>query len=302
MKALFYTTSSNECKNHVQAWNSFGESTHLTYKAHGIRNDWQMLEAAQDLKPDVVFWIGADQAPGNPRVETFRKVREIAPLVNLCSDAMDKPWHHFLKLYAKRECFDLQVSIDGAIDSPVDLATLTPIDPRPFSGNVVRDIRCGFSGTVGRWNSRSELVNALEWFGGLTVRKREEHDGYDDHVRFLKRCQMLLNISYTGTGHAHHIKGRVLEAGWAGCVLLESKGSPIHKWFPEDCYIIYDGPKEAAAIIAELDDVTIQNTAKRLNEEVQNRFTPNIIYEMIVEKAKLCGYSRVGADPIILHG
>ena len=72
MKALFYTTDSNECKNHVQAWNSFSESTHLTYNLHGICNDWQMVEAARDLKTDVIFWIGAHKAPGNPKINTFR--------------------------------------------------------------------------------------------------------------------------------------------------------------------------------------------------------------------------------------
>ncbi len=286
MKALFYTTQTVDCANHVRAWDScFPTAEHLTYNPHGVRNDWQMREAAIKLKPDVVFWIGAHQAPGNPLCETFKAVRDIAPLVNLCCDAADAPWHHFLHLYEKRGCFDLQVSIDGALKAPVDLATLTPIDPTAFAARPGRDIRCGFSGTVGRWNSRSEVVNALMWFGGLTVRPRIEGDSYDHHGHFLTRCAMLLNFSHTGTGRRHHMKGRVLEAGWAGCALLESKGSPIGEWFPEDCYITYVDPRDAAKLISNLPDETIKHMAARLAKEVRARYSAKRIYSEIMERA-----------------
>src|SRR3990167_5695811 len=205
-------------------------------------------------------------------MESLQLLRKIAPVISLCSVAADKPWHTVLDVYRKQECFDLQVSIDGAHGSPVDLVTLTPVDAGPFSGpNPERDIHCGFSGTVGRWNSRSELVNALVWFGGLTVRARQGSERYEDHVQFLRRCQMVMNISFTGTGHNHHIKGRVLEAGWAGCCLLEMEESPIAEWFPEGCWISYRDPKEAAEIIATVDDETIRNCAKKLSDVVRRK-------------------------------
>ena len=285
MKALFYTTQTVDCANHVRAWNSFSPSHHVAFDHHTLRNDWQLLEAAQKFKPDVIFYIGAHEAPGNPKPATFQAARKFAPLVNLCSDAVDRPWHGVLREYARRGCFDLQVAIDGAKGAPVDFSTLTPVDPRPFTVSVKRDIRCGFSGTVGRWNARSEIVLALSWFGGLSIRDRSKEDGgYEDHVNFLKRCRMLLNISYSGTGHAHHIKGRVLEAGWAGCALLESEGSPIGEWFPSDCYITYRHPKDAAQIIADLPDAEIDRMAQRLSEEVRRRFSPELIYGSILNK------------------
>ena len=289
MKALFYTTQTVDCANHVRAWNScFPAAEHMTYNHIGIRNDHLMLEAARNMRPDVVFWIGAHMGSGNPRSETFKKVRDIAPLVNLCSDAGDWPWHEVLRIYKKRGCFDLQVSIDGAKSAPVDLATLTPIDDVPFSAlkNLKnRDIRCGFSGTVGRWNSRSEVVLALEWFGNLTVRRRVDEDNYEEHVQFLSRCQMLLNFSHTGTGQRHHVKGRVLEAGWSGCALLESKGSPVWHWFPADCYIMYGNPKEAAQIISDMGAKQIHEMAANLAYQVRQRYTAKQIYTEILEQA-----------------
>lgn len=282
MKALFITTQTADCENHVSAWDSLGEAAeHLTFNHHAIRNDWRFLERARELKPEIIFYIGAYKAPGNPRPETFRELRALAPVVLICSDATDRPWHPVLAGYRTRGCFDLTVGIDGGLGAPVDLATLTPVDPRPFEGDCARDVRCGFSGSVGRWNARSETVLALKWFGGLTVRSRE--GAYEDHVRFMKRCQMVLNISFTGSQHAHHIKGRVIEAGFAGCALLESEGSPIGDWFPDDCYITWKDPIDAAQLIASVNDEAIEKAAKRLAEEVRRRYTAKTIYGEILD-------------------
>ena len=63
---------------------------------------------------------------------------------------------------------------------------------------------------------------------------------------------MVLNTSWTGSDR-HHIKGRVLEAGWAGCALLEQAESPIAKWFPRIVILLGDA-KEAAEIIKNASD------------------------------------------------
>lgn len=288
MRAIFLTTNTNEVLGHVRAWESaFGPVKHVTFNHQGIRNDHLLIDAAAAEKPEVIFYIGAVKGTGNPRAETYRELRTIAPLVNLCSDAADKPWHGVLAAYANHKCFDLQVSLDGGRPTAIDISMLTPVDPRPYEGlGPERDIRCGFSGGVGHHNQRAEIVRALECPGGLTVRERSQSN-YEDHVLFIRRCRMILNTSFTGTGQAHHIKGRVLEAGWAGCALLESEGSPICNWFPPDCYLIYRDPKEAAEMIRDLDDETIERTAKRLAEEVRARYTAKTIYGEILRKIGL---------------
>ena len=286
MKALFLTTQTADCINHVRAWETvFGEATQVKFNHEGIRNDHVLLDAARAIKPDVIFYIGATKGSGNPRIETHLALREIAPCINLCSDAADRPWHHVLEGYARTRCFDLQVAIDGAAEAPVDFITLTPVDPRPFMIESEKDIRFGFSGSVGRWNGRSEIVKALEWFGGLTVRHRESGDNYRDHARFLRRCRLILNVSLTGSGHRHHVKGRVLEAGWAGCALLESEDSLIGNWFPSDCYLTYRNPVEAAEIARDIDEATLNHLSQRLAEEVRGRFHPKLIYTEILKRA-----------------
>ena len=288
MKALFVTTKTVDCLNHVRAWDSWAaKSVHTTFDPGAIRNDWRAVEVARETKPDVIFYIGAFSGIGNPRIATFQELRQIAPLINLCSDAGDRPWHNVLRDYKRKGCFDLQVAIDGARDAPVDLATLTPVDPAPFSFRGTRDIRCGFSGTVGIWNPRSEVVNALLWFSDLTVRKTSTaENSYYDHARFLGRCEMLLNVSNTGTGQANHIKGRVMEAGMAGCALLEDANSPIGDWFPDDCFLRYQNPKDAADIIESAPSDLIENTAMRLTEEIKARYMPKHIYGEILDHVR----------------
>lgn len=293
MKAVFLTTKTADCINHVSAWESvFGKAEQVTFNHEGIRNDHVLIDAAKAIKPDVIFYIGAMKGLGNPRPETYQELRLVAPMVNFCSDSADKPWHPVLATYARMRCFDLQVGIDGPFDAPVDLSTLTPVDPRPFDIDVEKDIRFGFSGSVGKWNGRSEIVKSLEWFCGLNVLHREGTP-YIDHARFLRRCQIVLNISLTGSGLKHHIKGRVLEAGWAGCALLESEGSPIGNWFPSDCYMIYRNPKEAADMVRDIDDATIDRYAKRLSEEVRTRYHPKMIYMEILKRAMGSGRGSI---------
>ena len=290
-RALFVTTETVDCVNHVHAWVSvFGDAIHWTYEHNGnnirnIRNDWQALDIAQREKPDVIFYIGACDAPGNPTPDVLKDLNNIAPLINFCSDAADGPWHKEMVKYAKHSCFSLQVGIDGNSESCADFNTLTPVDARMFTsiGVSKRDIRCGFSGTVGRWNPRSEVILALKWFGGLVVRDRAGPGSYQDHLDFMGRCQMVVNVSNTGTGNRHHIKGRVLECGYAGCCLLESEGSPIGDWFPDDCYFLYKDPPEAAHLIATLQDDQIRYAAKRLAEEVRTKYTARHIFSQILD-------------------
>ena len=283
MKALFITTNTPDCSNHVAAWESaYGPAERYIFHLKGISVDHKILEVVQHAAPDVIFYIGPFQGLSAPSVKTHKALREIAPTINLCSDAADKPWHGPLELYRHHGCFDLQASLDGAKPNGIDVATLTPVDPRPFDVDLKRNIRCGFSGSKGRWNARSEVIKSLIWFGGLIPREDgDELDhgiSYRDHAKFLKRCRMTINVSNTGSGRLHHIKGRVLEAGYAGCALLESEGSPIAAWFPEDCYQLYRDPPHAADLIKSLDDETIDRMASRLHEEVTTRYSAKTIY------------------------
>lgn len=288
MKALFITPHGPESNLIVSAWNSWNEpASHERFNVRGEPDDKSILRVAKETAPDVIFYVGGNIGKGLPSYETFRKLRTIAPSIHLCWDATDDPWHATLSAYKKEECFNLQVAMDGGTDSPVDMATLTPIDPQPYShSSSVRYIRCAFAGqnvaypmfeeVHPRWNILIPLVER-----GL-VEFRERSDGpYIDYADYIKKCQILLNISHTGSGKAHHVKLRVVEAGFAGCALLEMKQAPTCDWIPEELLFLYTDIEEAAEIIQSAE---IGNKAAALGAYVRENYNPQRIYESILAR------------------
>ena len=289
MRCLFLTTLSNDTDSLVNAWNSFNDepAARLRFAYNGIRNDHQMLEAADAHKPAVIFYIGACAGLGEPSIHTFRALRGKARLINLICDAADWPWHNTILKFRQSECFDLHVALDGNPTAPADLVTVTPVDPLHFGGLAFpRDIRCGFSGTA-FGGLRGNILGPLYEAKAVTFRGRDFVAGYGDHVDFMRRCRMLINTSWTGTGKHHQIKGRVIEAGHAGCCLLEYADSPIGSWFTPDSYLIYRTVDEAKAIIAEVPEDDIAARAALFQRQVLARFTARHVYCEMLERVGL---------------
>ena len=286
MKALFITTNTNDTHNHIDAWDYVSETKALRVYFNylcGLGNDAYIMHKAREAgEVDVIFYIGANRGAGLPSFDTLRELRKIAPLINIISDAADPPWHMIIDRYRKEECFDLQVGIDGEPKSPVDLVTLTPVDGRAFdSVKVTRDIYCGFSGNVS--GKRGQVLSAVG--GRCFVRLRG--DDYLDHIKFLKRCQMILNVSYTGSGHRFHIKGRVTEAGYAGAALLEQIVSPIKHWFPAAAYIPYRGVENLIELIDTVRTETITESARLLSKIVREKYNAAAIYGSMLDAIHL---------------
>lgn len=288
MKALFITPPI-EAHELVSAWNSWNEpATHKTFNVWDEPDDESILQIVRDTTPDVIFYVGGNAGKGLPSFETFRDLRNLAPLIHLCWDATDVAWHATLAEYKKYECFNLQVAMDGGTDSPVDMATLTPCDPRPYERNSdVRNIRCAFAGQNvnrafnpidqhPRWNILMPLVKMK-----LVKFRRRGAGPYSDYVAYIKSCQILLNISHTGSGRSHHVKVRVIEAGLAGCALLEMRQAPTHKWIPKELLFQYRNIKEAAEIIRSAE---IEDKASALSTYVRENYSPQRIYESILAR------------------
>lgn len=296
IKAFFVTTRTGDCSNHFSAWeHAYGKASRITHTPNGAKNDIAIIKEAKSLKPDVIFYIGAADGPGIPDVQTFHELKGIAPLVNMCSDAVDEGWHATLSKYRSAGCFDLHVSIDGANNSYIDHSTVTPINPEFFGGpSVLRDMRCGFSGSYGSRNVfdyknqgsayRGRIVYRLEKLGLLNVRKRSALGKYEDHISFMRRCRIMLNVSLSGSGVDHQIKGRAIEAGWAGCALLESIGSPAINRFPKGSVIPFSTEAEAIDIVRNISDSEIDSSAQMLHAHVRDRYNPKSIYGEILKK------------------
>lgn len=291
--ALFVTTATSEPCVNVNAWEqSMGKADHIVFDINGTPNDIAILEFAKELKPDVILYTGGIDGLGLPSEQTFRDLRKITKSVMLQGDFADPPFHPVLERYKDQDCFDLYVAMDGVLDSPVDLVTLTPVELKPYEGDLERTIRCGFTGNhVNR--ERYDLL--LDMFGtedirsavlhkipSLVLRERDLTGVYEDYVDFMKTCEMMVNTSLAGSGLVDHVKGRVLEAAFAGCALLETAGSPTKDWFPPELFYSYDSPSDAERIIQEADDVT--ERAEAFSKYAYDHYTPEIIYNKIVDK------------------
>ena len=340
MRALFVTSRTSDVDSLVRAWDCWqpGKSTRVMFSHMGEPRDEEILAVARKMSPDIIFYIGANEGSGIPTVKTFLALQKLAPLINLCCDAGDPPWHKPLKYYKAVGCFDLHVTLDGCRNAPVDLVTVTPVDPRPYARSMPRTVHCGFSGGVSSkerkifrvsfpnrkvpkvvkarpinalpsWSPlykrsgltvegdpepntvRDEAIWDLESTKGvITVRRRGEAAPYSEHAKFMLSCQVTINMSSSGSGVVHQIKGRVLEAGWAGCALLESVGSPIADWLPENSYFLYDDVSHVKRLLKTLTTEQIEESAAVLSQYVRANYHPRQIYGEILD---LCGLSPV---------
>ncbi len=298
MKAVFVTTFPNDVANVVAAWDCWNEvkSERIIFSRPPVRPDFResidrdtdILRRVETALPDVIFYIGA---AGGGRmyqlgIETLQVLRGIAPSINLIFDGGDKPWHALIEEYRRHKCFDLQVTIDGCLDSPVDFVTIAPVDTRLFAGeDSVKDIFCGISGNIGPSDQRSKIINPLIQTGLVKMRMRDVvGEGFPEHVAFMRRCQMIINTSYAGSGKGHHVKQRVLETGFAGAALLECVAAPTHYWIPPTHFFTYENSEHASKVIKSLGAEEVAEKGRMLQEHVKAHYTPQQVYGAMLDR------------------
>lgn len=280
MKAVFATTQTNDVDKLVGAWDCWSPEPSVRI-IHDLYRpvDWDaQIRDIRAQNPDVIFYIGACSAAGCPRVHHLQEISKIAPFINMVCDGGDPPWHAPMEEYKRCHCFARQVNIDGNKVHPGDMTTLTPIDLRPFGGpEVERDIRLGWAGNI-HSGHRVQLVEHMKGSCGLQSRPRDEAP-YADYVNYLRRCKVVLNSSISGTPPNRHVKGRILEAAFAGAAVLEMAASPTHEWFPESAGILYyHNAEHATGIMQNIDDAEIAQRAEALRDYALAHYHPKMIY------------------------
>ena len=316
MKAVFITTFPNDVTNVIAAWDCWQDvratriifdepEPHLKKQPSDAKrwrlkpiNSREILYQADRSKPGVIFYIGSNGGR-SPDIETLRSLRDIAPSINMCFDGGDKPWHDLLRKYRANECFDLQVTIDGRLDCPVDLVTTAPVNTSFFGGeDSEKDISCGISGNLMPGDKRSEIINPLVEEGLVEMRLREVvKDGYPEHVAFMRRCRMIINTSYCGSGKTHHVKQRVFETGFAGAALLEDAAAPTHHWIPSTHFFTYETSEHAGEIIKSLSTGEVAEKAGVLQEHIVDQQEPTEVSDEVLNEMRTCIHSMM---PLIL--
>ncbi len=288
MKVFFILPNVQEGNTAIDAWDSFSPepAARMIIDFNGNPVDVKLINNVRKVNPKVIFYVGASVASAVPRLKTFKFLRTIAPLINICHDAFDPSWFETLLIW--RDYFDLQVSIDGGSETPgIDMGTLTPFSPLPYKGkDIKRDITCGFAGqNSGPGHPRRDWLDPLVDKKLISHRPRDT-ETYEDYANFLLRCRMVINFSQSGN-NVHHVKGRVIETALAGGVLLEMDEAPTRNWIPEDYIYFYKDLDEAAEIIKGKAFSEWEEKAMGYQSYVKEHYNPEKIYGEMLERIGL---------------
>ncbi len=292
MKAVFVTTEPNDVANVIAAWDFWNvKSTRITFDYREPIDGDDIVERASAVRPDVIFYIGGCGGFIHlPSFKTLRELREVSPSINLIFDGGDEPWHEMIEDYRRAKCFDLQVNIDGRKDCPADLNTTAPVNTSFFDGKgPEKDIFCGISGNISEGDKRTNIIKPLLAKGLIKMRLRDQvGDGYPEHVAFMRRCQMIINTSFTGSGKTHHVKQRVFETGFAGAALLEDIESPTYHWIPSEYFFTYEDARfshrSPSAVIRGLNTGEVAEKAGLLQGYVRAHYTPQQVYGGMLDR------------------
>jgi hypothetical protein len=257
----------------------------------------EIVELAKTLRPDFIVFIGALEPYHTRPVlqpDVLRRLRDVAPSIHMCNDAADDPWWPKLEEYDRKACFDVQVSIDGSVHNPIasfanGLLTLTPTDHRPFVPKPWGDrgVGCGFVGGIGH-SQRFDAISGLRASGHLTFFEGPADRSYDEFARTMCDIKVMPNFPYTGTARFLHVKGRVVEAGFAGCLVVELRGAPTANWFTKGVeYLEYGSIDELRAIIADVDAEPdmFSEMAARFHDRVVAEHHPVVFWRKVLDKA-----------------
>lgn len=296
MKIVFLSSSSNETTKYAQGLGAlgWGKLELMRYDTPGA-TDQSTYRQVKAAAPDVIIYVGSRWGPQVSTHILARMNNEIAPTVHFCSDAADPPWWDLLRQYHMAGAFRLQVAIDGNHNWPLaesQMTALTPVDPiyfRHVNRHAVRPIIGGYAGNPGAQGSpRRMFLEIVHSSGLVTMRLRDdEPESYHQYCDFLTATRISINIPYTGSGAAAHVKGRVVESGLAGCLLLELKDSPVSQWFePGVDYLEFRNDVEALDIIRAYrnNPEGSQGYGDRLREKVLARHTPQAFWLEIMER------------------
>lgn len=282
------------------------EPNYYWYDKHSSPPDQGMLSVVDQLRPDIVLYISQAGGPWCASPDTFRRIRDKAPLAHLCLDAFDIGFDPLLTEYREKGCFTFTVACDGGAHNPanVDWIGFHPVDPRPYAKQKPVLERPILLGTCGGfpYGLRKEVFDRLVKNCGMVVKPREEvYGSYQRYANFLMQCQIVLDCALSAGGHngqgpyARTLKTRAVEVGLAGACLLELRGSALKNKAREGWdFMTYETAKEAEELVQHILDISRmpivdyfhrQDAGRRLQTIVHEKMNPEIFWNTVFERA-----------------
>lgn len=248
--------------------------------------DHRIAQAIRQHQPDVVVWSGVCGGESMPSGHFLRSLRDHCRSAMICWDAGHKDWHPYLEEYKKHDTFDLVAAADGSFDWPrrkQDLPALCPINPGWYDGaSNDRQIDLGFCGSYDSDSARGRILAELS--NHATVLRRTGEPGpYRDYADFMLQCRATVNVAHSAGDGPMHVKARCVEAAWAGCMLFESKGSPLSKWFLSGRdYREYENAAEVAELVRDEDFTDYAEGYSNALREAMQQYHPQHFWEKVM--------------------
>ena len=293
MKIGLLKTYTDDTRNYWATLPSLGHEVtpmpydHLPHDRHN-----EVIAAISELKPDLLIFIGAvESSHGRPilRVDSLKKLADIAPMIHMCGDAGDEPWWDTLIEYDRAGCFVAQVSIDGNFNTPINdfkngIIKLCPVDPREFTNRqpwANRNHFIGLTGSVGH-GRRGEM---MRYVSELPETTWIQNVSFQDYANFMCHCKVIVNSPMRGSGKGDHVKARVVETGWAGACLFEAYNDATACWFePGVEYLEHESLSDIPVLIQR---TNLDIIARRFHAKVANEHNPEKFWGDVFHKAKI---------------
>lgn len=299
MRILYLRNTGFQCDPHeasiYQAKQKDWEIRSFDY--YCANSDERILEQARQFMPTHVVWLGVCGGAYETRKETFKELRRNARTIALVPEASHPDWDRLIQTFYDYDCFDLIVNLDGNSawnDRGMGLTTLAIYDQRPYAKYRdfewrKRPIDVGFCGGSGSFGTmRQKLTDHLREAGVLTELRFVDIPGtYQVYADFLMNCKIVVNAAGSGNDRSLHVKGRVIEAGLAGCCLLEQSDSPTWQWFGVGSFFEFTDPEHCQWLINDLLKGSADRAlcaAENLAREVRTNYSPEKLWGQIFER------------------
>jgi hypothetical protein len=283
-----------QCDPHVESAKEAFQAYPIKVIDYFKKSQEEIAEIVDVFRPTYIIILGA--VTDHIKVESlalFQRYYNVK-IIYLVPEASHPDWK--AQLDKLKSFVNLIVNLDGDYAWDPERKNYTTLaiygqkayDIQKHNNWNDRPINVGFCGGMGSLqSSRKRLIDYLKSLEILTTFPFiETCDTYNQYVDFMMSCKIVVNAAGSSDDKSKHVKGRLVEAGLAGCCLIEEEGSPISLWFEQGSYFTFTTPEHCAQVIEYLlkNPEIAANAANKLYKQVREKYSPRKVWDEIITR------------------
>ncbi len=219
-----------------------------------------LLESVLELNPDLIvlssYVMIGGRIKNQPSIGFFAALKSFVPNAKFVCLWWDTCSNRFWSKFPLESVFDLHVAMENPCGMSLDITRhvrqkfLFLYSTHPRSTLIrpkEKDISVFFSGQIGDYrNNRKEYIDHLikNGFGKhIYTNDRATQMPIREYFEKMGRARIVVNFSMSVD--FHQLKGRIFEAMFTNCLLLESRNPQIECFFSDgEHYVAYDSKED----------------------------------------------------------